>query len=137
LSNHVVLIVEDDADTRDVLRTALESEGFTVMGAEDSVLALSALSSIRPDVIVVDLMLPRFDGISLIRWIRNDPESVKIPIVAMTAHGDFYLRQAERAGANLTVRKPEEMPDIPAMIKRLLGNGNSGKNKQGQGVRGY
>jgi len=120
LSTPIVLIAEDDADTRDVIRRLLESSGFIVVGAEDSMLALSALGSVRPDVILVDIMMPGVDGVGLIRWIRANPESETIPIIAMTAYEEFHLRRAEKAGANLSIRKPEQIPDLPQIVHRLF-----------------
>ncbi|HZS46989.1 MAG TPA: response regulator [Blastocatellia bacterium] len=64
--NPVVLIAEDDTDTRETLRQLLHVEGFEVIGAEDSILAYSTLAATRPDVIVVDVMMPKVDGIGLI-----------------------------------------------------------------------
>ena len=129
MSNPIVLIAEDDTDTRDVIRKLLESEGFIVIGAEDSMLALSALGSVRPDVILVDIMMPGVDGIGLIRWIRANPDSRLIPIIAMTAYGNFHLRQAEKAGANIGIAKPEQIPDLPEIIHHLIGNGRSGSKQ--------
>ena len=120
MPKHLVLIAEDDVDAREALRIMLESEGYEVLGAEDSLLAYGMLSSVRPDVIVTDIVMPNVDGVGLIRWIRNEPAFSSIPIIAMTAHGESYLRLAREAGATLTMQKPDGILELPKLILMAL-----------------
>jgi CheY-like chemotaxis protein len=80
-----VLVVEDDPTTRDLLRTSLEREEFAVVEACDGVAGLEILASIRPALILLDLMMPKLDGFEFARHVRNHPEWRDIPIVVMTA----------------------------------------------------
>jgi CheY-like chemotaxis protein len=123
LPKSVVLVAEDDRDTLDTVRELLEAGGFEVIGAEDSLLAYSLLASRHPDVIVTDIMMPRVNGIGLVRWIRNDPLFATIPIIAMTAYGDNYLAEAKQAGATRIIHKPDEIPDLPHIVSLTLNQG--------------
>jgi len=117
----VVLVAEDDRDTLDTVRELLEAGGFEVIGAEDALLAYSLMASRRPDVILTDIMMPRVNGIGLVRWIRNDPSFASVPIIAMTAYGENYLKEAKRAGATRTIHKPEDIADLPHIVSSTLG----------------
>ena len=80
-----VLVVEDDPTTRDLLRSSLEREEFAVVEACDGVAGLEMLASIRPALILLDLMMPKLDGFEFARHVRSHPEWRDIPIVVMTA----------------------------------------------------
>ncbi|MDB6170504.1 MAG: domain S-box [Verrucomicrobia bacterium] len=80
-----ILVVEDDATTRDLLRTSLEREDFIVVEACDGVAGLETLASIRPALILLDLMMPKLDGFEFARHVRAHPEWKDLPIVVMTA----------------------------------------------------
>ncbi len=116
----LVLVAEDDADTRDTVRQLLESEGYDVIAAEDLILAYGVLSANRPDVILADIMMPKLDGIGFIRWVKANAEFADIPIVAMTAYDEKYLVEAKASGAVVTIRKPTELPYIAEAVSRLL-----------------
>jgi len=121
MAKALILVAEDDNDTRNTVRELLEADGFEVIAAEDLILAYGLLSINQPDVILADIMMPEIDGIGFIRWVRNNPEFGNIPIVAMTAYDEKYLIEAREAGANLTVSKPTGIPDIAQAINRVLG----------------
>ena len=78
----------------------------------------------KPDGILVDIMMPELDGIGFIKWVRNNTFSENIPIVAMTAFDERYLKEAEQAGAILGLRKPTEIPDVAATISLALNMGS-------------
>jgi len=124
LSNEVVLIAEDDTDTRETIRQLLITAGYQVVAAEDSLLAYGLLSSVKPGLILVDIMMPRIGGIGLIRWIKNNREFSSIPIIAMTAYGEQHLQEAKEAGATMTVQKPGDIPDLPSIVARLFASQN-------------
>ena len=121
MSNPIVLIAEEDADTREVLRNLLEPHGYDVVGAEDAMLACGLLSTVDPAVIIVDIMMPVVDGIGLIRWIRAREGHAETPIIAMSGYGEQHLREAMEVGANTIAKKPENIPNLPSMVHRFLG----------------
>ena len=86
--NHpVVLIVEDHDDTREMLTILLSSFGCHVVGAEDGERAMNVAERSRPDLILLDIKIPRLDGFAVARLIRSHPSLNKVPIVAVTGFG--------------------------------------------------
>ena len=79
------LVVEDDADSRELLRRALSGEGWKVRTAENGRAALDAIAEQRPGVILLDLMMPEMDGFEFVSALRQQPEGRNIPIVVITA----------------------------------------------------
>jgi hypothetical protein len=80
-----VLVVEDDAATRELLRTSLEKDGISVVEACNGMEAIRKLATIRPALILLDLMMPEMDGFQFTREVRSRPEWSEIPIIVMTA----------------------------------------------------
>src|ERR687888_2765634 len=98
-ATRVVLVVEDDPDARRLFEVvAAEEAGLQVTGARDGQEALDRAMVVRPDVVLLDLMLPRVDGYEVARRLRADPATRRAWIVAVTAHGD--AGQAIEAGCN-------------------------------------
>ena len=120
MSNPIVLIAEDDANTREILRVMLEVYGYDVISAEDAMLAYGLLSTAHPDVIIVDLFMPDVDGIGLIRWIRANEEYRDTPIIAMTAGSEEILTEALEMGATATVKKPNDISKLASIINGIL-----------------
>lgn len=91
-----ILLVEDDAPSRALYRSALERSGHIVVTAEDGFAALQQIESARPQVIVLDMILPRLSGRDVLRQLRADPETRHIPVVIIT--GSDVSNLSERAG---------------------------------------
>ena len=120
MADLVVLIAEDNADTRALAQWLVESEGFRVIAAEDGAAALELLQHKQPDVIVTDIMMPKVDGLELIRRVRQTSALAEVPILAMSAYGDEYLADALAVGATATIRKPEGLVNIGQAISQVL-----------------
>jgi two-component system, OmpR family, alkaline phosphatase synthesis response regulator PhoP len=102
-----VLVVEDDDVTREVLVTILDLEEFDVVSASDGRSALGLVESTRPDIVLLDVMMPEMDGITVCRQIKDDPATTDIAVVLLTAKDDPTDREAgERAGCDLYLTKP-------------------------------
>lgn len=97
-----VLVVEDDQVTRQLTRRLLEKEGFVVREAENGQLGLQAVTDHKPDLILLDLMMPVLDGFEFITQLRQHPEWQNIPVVVLTAK---ELTNAERQHLNRSVEK--------------------------------
>src|SRR5271168_3958197 len=82
-----VLVVEDEGDIRELLRYNLAQEGFAVEEAADGAEALDRIARRAPDLLVLDLMLPRMLGLELCRRMRSAPETARLPILVVTAKG--------------------------------------------------
>jgi CheY-like chemotaxis protein len=79
-----ICIVEDDDSIREIYKTALEGKGYEVTTAADGEEGLRALKFNRPDVVLLDLLMPKMDGVSLMKVIRGDRELADLPVIVMT-----------------------------------------------------
>jgi len=113
-----VLIAEDNPDSQGLLRLILESEGFIVTAAPDGEKAIEILREIKPDILVTDLLLPTVSGGDLIRHVRRTAELAKIPIVVISAYGD-YAEDALAVGANVVLKKPLDSDLLIDTLKQL------------------
>jgi type II secretory ATPase GspE/PulE/Tfp pilus assembly ATPase PilB-like protein/ActR/RegA family two-component response regulator len=116
-----VLLVEDEEPLRRVLRDLLEREGFTVVEAADGVQALDEVDRSAPDVLVLDLNLPRLDGYGVLGHLRARPSTAKLPVIVLTAKGDEdnEVRVFE-TGANDFLTKPFRPRALGARLRALL-----------------
>lgn len=116
-----VLVVEDHEDTRFMLKTFLEMNGFAVSEAKDGELALAIAVNDTPDLILMDLGLPRFDGLAVTRQIRAHEAISHLPIIFLSGWTDPQrLRAAMDAGCNDYLVKPVEPDRIVAIIEHWL-----------------
>jgi CheY-like chemotaxis protein len=112
-----VLLVEDAPFLRYAFGRLLRMEGFEVQEANDGREALDVLADFRPHLILTDLMMPVMGGIELIARIRADPETMDLPVVALTADAtEQATLQAREAGADDVITKPI---DLSALLERL------------------
>ena len=120
-SKLTVLVVEDFADNRFMMRKLLEMSGYQVVEAVDGREAVEVAESVRPDLILMDLSLPRLDGLDATRRIRELDGLRRVPIVAVSAHdtNDFHA-DALAAGCNEYVTKPIDFDELDALVKKLL-----------------
>lgn len=103
----LVLVVDDHADTREVLLVWLNCCGFRGEEAEDGSSALARITENLPDAILLDIGLPDFDGYELCRRLRRDPATQSTPIIALTGWGMANdVRRAKDAGCNAVLVKP-------------------------------
>ncbi len=116
-----VLVVEDEAPLSELLSYNLSAEGFAVRLAENGEEAEILVSEERPDLIVLDWMLPGVSGIELCRRLRSRPETRAIPILMLTARGEEGDRiRGLSTGADDYVVKPFSLPELMARIKAIL-----------------
>ena len=116
-----ILIVDDEADLRTVLRFGLEAEGFHVIEAGDGKEGLRAARETQPDLMVLDLMLPKMDGYKVCRALKFDERFRALPIVILSARSGEQDRQlAMTMGADAFVAKPYEMRGLVAVIRQKL-----------------
>src|SRR5262249_50834142 len=102
----LILLVDDNRDTRELYNCVLTKEGFQVVEAEDGQTAIDLARSARPDVVVMDIELPRVGGLDAIRALRASPDTSHVPILAFTAHGASMAAEAMRSGATAHCLKP-------------------------------
>jgi DNA-binding response OmpR family regulator len=121
-----ILVVEDYDDVRQMLKVLLESEEFHVLEAASGAQALEVIREERPDIILMDLALPGFDGFEAIRRIRAIDGFQNTPIIVLTAYtGPSTYETAIRAGSDYFMGKPIDFDELAALLKNILLNGNS------------
>jgi len=113
-----ILLVEDDPSIREVTAIGLRNAGFEVETAADGAAGLERWRVDRPDLVLLDVMLPRLDGLEVCREIRREST---VPIVMLTARGDTIdVVVGLEAGADDYVRKPFEMPELVDRVRAAL-----------------
>jgi CheY-like chemotaxis protein len=116
----VILVIDDEPTMTELLTDILEFHGHPVMVAHTAGAALDILSLQRPEAILVDLMMPSVDGLSLALALRHNPSARDVPLIAMSASGTA-LALADRMGdfdANVT--KPFETDNLISVIERFV-----------------
>jgi two-component system OmpR family response regulator len=113
-----VLIVDDDINVATLLQKRLEAAGYRVSSAPDGIAGLKAIREYRPDLVILDVMMPGLDGYSLVREIKADDACKNIPLMVVTAKGDLSdLFRME--GISAIVEKPFKVEDILGKIRAL------------------
>ena len=116
-----ILLAEDDADIRLMMSTLLGMKGYRVVEACDGQETLDAAQKERPDIILMDLQLPRLNGFAVARFIRQSETLRRVPIVVVSAHDPAKHRNlALAAGCNAYVQKPIDFDSLDELIASLL-----------------
>jgi two-component system cell cycle response regulator DivK len=117
-----ILIVEDKATSRELLRTVLEQQGYAVEEASDGEEALRKIREQPPDLVLLDLQIPARNGYDVVREVRNDPRLQTMPIVAVTAsamQGD--REKVLAAGFTAYIAKPVSLVQLRQEVNQILG----------------
>ncbi|GMV48004.1 MAG: hypothetical protein AMXMBFR66_34020 [Pseudomonadota bacterium] len=115
-----VLIAEDEPHIVESLSFVLQREGFDVISVLDGEAALRALRSDAPELLILDLMLPRMNGFEVLKAVKSDPVLKSVPVLVLTAKGQAQdRRMAEEIGADCFVTKPFSNRDIVEQARRL------------------
>ncbi len=116
-----VLCIDDDPLVRQLLTMILEKSGFVPFTAPDGPTGLQVAATERPELIVVDLMMPGLDGYEVCRCLRSNPQTAKVPLVILTANRDPKLNvKAFQAGADLALTKPFDPDKLMAALRAAL-----------------
>ena len=117
----MIWCVEDDASIRDIEIYTLQSTGFDALGFTNSAAFWEALKTDKPDLILLDIMLPEQDGIEILQKLRSNADTCRIPIIMATAKGQEYDKiQALDLGADDYLVKPFGMMEMVSRIKAVL-----------------
>ena len=126
-----ILVVEDDADLVELLSFNLKQAGFSVGTAMDGIEALKKARSLRPDLILLDLMLPELDGFAVCEILRRDSALAAVPIIILTAmSGQLSRFTGLGSGANRYITKPFSPRYLLDTVEQLLGRPSSGTDTQ-------
>lgn len=119
--NKKILIAEDYADARSLMKYLIESYGYQVLEAANGEEAVEKVKLDKPDLILMDMSMPVVDGLTATKTIRGFDDMGKLPIIAVTAYGHSYYRQAIEAGCDDLINKPLDFTQLEGLINRYLG----------------
>lgn len=122
MTDKTILVVEDNPDNMTLIVDVLTSLDYTVLQAGDGELGVEIAQVEKPDLILMDLSLPRMDGWTATRLIKADPAIQKIPVIALTAHAMIGDREkAMEAGCDDYLSKPLNLPELAGKLTHFLG----------------
>jgi CheY-like chemotaxis protein len=131
----LILLVEDYSDAREMYAAFLRANGFGVVEAQNGVEAVEQGIRMRPDLILMDLALPRLDGWEATRQLKADRRTGDIPVIALTGHAlAGHADRARRAGCDAFIAKPCLPEALLAEINRLLDQ-KSSRSRQKRGAK--
>ncbi len=135
-SGRTILVVDDEANIRELCSIYLEREGFAVITADDGETAVASARAKQPDLIVLDLMLPRKSGYEVTRELRSDATAVRdVPILMLTARSEDVDRIVGlELGADDYLGKPFHPRELTARVKAILRRANAPQSQPGAGI---
>lgn len=117
-----ILVIEDEPAVQTLLRKQLTANGYQVTVAGDGLDGLMKLESVKPDLVISDVMMPNLDGIEFVRAIKQHQETQRIPVIFLTAKSDpRSMIEGINVGARFYVTKPFQIDDLLSKVKRALG----------------
>lgn len=116
-----VMIIEDEADAAELFSEMMRINGFRVIKMFSSAPAIPIIAQERPDVILLDVMMPDISGLEVLRYIRREPELASIPVIILSAKsmpGD--IKTGLEAGASMYLTKPVGFQDLKQAVEKVL-----------------
>src|SRR5260370_15635026 len=116
-----ILVIDDHPETRDSITIWFELAGYTVVVARDGAEGLAVLSKERPDLVIADIVMPRLNGIEMIRSVRRSLSTLsRVPILVLTGYCMEFANEAISAGADRALAKPIDPDVLIAHVRHLL-----------------
>ena len=117
----VVLIAEDDRDIRELVTVKLEAAGYQVVGVDDGMHALREIRERRPDLALLDVMMPGISGLDIIATLRRDPNTATVPVILMSAKSqEFDVQSGLAQGAIDYIIKPFSPRELVSRVEAVL-----------------
>jgi len=121
MKKNKILVVEDEESLLKLESILFTSKGYSVTGVRDGKSALLAIAADRPDIVVLDIMLPDLDGFDVCRAIKQNPDTASLPVIMLTAKKSSQdLERGKVAGANAYITKPFKSVKVLEVIEGLL-----------------
>lgn len=116
-----ILVVEDSVAQREMITELLKGSGLNVEKASDGVEALEKIQSLRPDLVVLDIVMPRMNGYEVCRRLKADPKTENVPVVMCSSKGEEFDRYwGMKQGADAYIAKPFQPTELVGTVKQLL-----------------
>jgi len=117
-----ILAVDDEEHIVRLLQIRLQALGYQVMPAHDGETALEEIAACPPDLVLLDVMMPRVDGFEVLSRLKANPETASIPVIMLTARGQFDdLRRGYGDGAEWYINKPFDMAEVEWFVRHVIG----------------
>lgn len=116
-----ILVVDDEPSIRRLIQVQLERAGYEVVVAVDGIEALETFHRLRPDLVVLDVMMPGPDGFRVLQILKDDPRTAAVPVVMLTARsGDDHVRQGWQEGVDFYMSKPFNPAELRTVVDRMV-----------------
>lgn len=116
-----ILLADDDAEMREMLASMLESEGYAVIQAENGLEAVEMARKELPALVMLDIHMPKMDGLTACREIKSDKVTRNVPVVMLTVEGSINeIQQAISYGAKTYITKPSSKAEILKVVKSII-----------------
>ncbi|MFF0091174.1 response regulator [Streptomyces canus] len=122
-----VLVVDDNKVIRQLIRVNLELEGLEVVTAADGVECLDVVHQVRPDVVTLDVVMPRLDGLRTAERLRSDPRTAHLPLAIVSACTQHEVDSGLDAGVDAFLAKPFEPAELVRLVRQLLEQSMQGR----------
>ena len=123
MTEKTVMIIEDEEDAAELFAEMMRVSGYRVVKTSKSVPAIEIMTAEKPDVILLDIMMPEVSGLDILRAMRGDPALANIPVVIITAKGmPADIKNGMEAGASTYLTKPVGFLDLKEAVERALGS---------------
>ncbi|MGW5972466.1 response regulator [Streptomyces sp. NPDC055186] len=137
-----VLVVDDNKVIRQLIRVNLELEGIEVVTAADGAECLEVVHQVRPDLVTLDVAMPRLDGLRTAARLRSDPRTRELPLAIVSACSQYEVENGLQVGVDAFLAKPFEPSELVRIVGQLIEqrrcgrNGGDGGRSGGRGVGG-
>ncbi|HET9909886.1 MAG TPA: response regulator [Anaerolineales bacterium] len=126
MSQKTVLIIEDEEDAADMFAEMMRVSGYRVLKTSSSTPALSMMAAEKPDVVILDIMMPEISGLDILRQMRKNPELVQTPVVVVSAKSmPADIKLGMEAGASIYLTKPVGFVELKEAIERAVGRSST------------
>ncbi|MDY6794415.1 MAG: response regulator [Actinomycetota bacterium] len=116
-----VLLIDDEPAMHKLIKVILENEGFQLVGPEEHGKAKKEIKGRRPDLIILDIMMPEVDGFEILERLKEDQETSRIPVIVLTVRNlKEDMQRAKSLGADLYMTKPFEPTDLLDAVRMVL-----------------
>ncbi|MEV7075298.1 response regulator [Streptomyces sp. NPDC093990] len=122
-----VLVVDDNKVIRQLIRVNLELEGLEVVTAADGVECLDVVHQVRPDVVTLDVVMPRLDGLRTAERLRSDPRTAHLPLAIVSACTQHEVDSGLDAGVDAFLAKPFEPAELVRLVRQLIERSREGR----------
>ena len=123
MNEKTVMIIEDEEDAAELFAEMMRISGYHVVKTSKSAPAIAMMTTEKPDVILLDIMMPEISGLDILRQMRRDPALANIPVIVVTAKGmPADIKNGMEAGASTYLTKPVGFLDLKEAVARALGS---------------